>query len=56
MWIALAKHGFTHKEFPGFEGAFMSVKAPEGTELFLFDEDFLGETYEVEESDELPNL
>jgi len=56
VWIALAKHGFVHKEFPGFEGAFMSVRAPEGTELFLFDEDFLGEAYEVEESDELPNL
>ncbi len=54
VWIALAKHGFVHKEFPGFEGAFMSVRAPEGTELFLFEEDFLGELYEVEESDEPP--
>ena len=54
VWIALAKHGFAHKEFPGFEGAFMSVKAPEGTEIFLFDEDFLGELYEVEETDEPP--
>lgn len=54
VWIGLAKHGFTHKEFPGFEGAFMSIAAPEGTELFLFDEDFLGELYEVEETDELP--
>lgn len=54
VWIALAKHGFAHKEFPGFEGAFMSVKAPEGTEIFLFDEDFLGEAYEVEETDEPP--
>jgi catechol 2,3-dioxygenase-like lactoylglutathione lyase family enzyme len=49
VWIALAKHGFTHKEFPGFEGAFMSVTAPEGTTLYLFDEDFLGELYEVDE-------
>ena len=54
IWIALAKHGFKHKEYPGFEGAFMSVTAPEGTELFLFDEDFLGELYEVEESEEAP--
>jgi len=52
VWIALAKHGFAHHEFPGFEGAFMSIKAPEGTMLFLFDEDFLGELYEVEETDE----
>jgi hypothetical protein len=54
VWIALARHGFEHKEFPGFEGAFMSVRSPEGTELFLFDEDFLGELYEVLETDEAP--
>jgi hypothetical protein len=54
VWIALAQHGFEHKEFPGFEGAFMAVTAPEGTSLFLFDEDFLGELYEVEEVDEAP--
>ncbi len=54
VWIELAKHGWPHKEFPGFEGAFMVITAPEGTELFLFDEDFLGELYEVEESDEPP--
>lgn len=54
VWIAMAQHGFPHKEFPGFEGAFMSITAPEGTELFLFDEDFLGELYEVDESDEPP--
>jgi len=54
VWIGLAQHGFEHKEFPGFEGAFMSMTAPEGTDLFLFDEDFLGELYEVEETDEPP--
>ena len=54
VWIELAKHGFAHKEFPGYEGAFMVINAPEGTQLFLFDEDFLGELYEVEESDEVP--
>jgi len=54
VWIALAKHGFEHKEFPGFEGAFMSVVAPEGTTLFLFDEDYLGEMYEVDESGDAP--
>jgi len=51
VWIALAKHGFVHKEFPGFEGAFMAIEAPEGTTLYLFDEDFLGELIEVEETD-----
>jgi hypothetical protein len=28
----------------------MSIDAPEGTTLFLFDEDYLGELYEVEET------
>lgn len=51
IWIAIAKHGFKHKEFPGFEGAFMVLEAPEGTQLFLFDEDFLGELYEVTEGE-----
>ena len=41
--------GLEVKEFPGFEGAFMVLTAPEGTELFLFDEDFLGEPIEVDE-------
>ena len=54
VWIALAQHGFQHKEYPGFEGAFMLLTAPEGTDLFLFDEDFLGELYEVEETDDSP--
>ena len=49
IWIALAKNGFEHQEFPGYEGAFMVLKAPEGTMLYLFDEDFLGELYEVSE-------
>jgi hypothetical protein len=37
------------KEFPGFEGAFMVLTAPESTRLYLFDEDFLGEPIEVDE-------
>lgn len=48
----IERHGFEHKKFPGFEGAFVSITAPEGTTLFAFDQDFLGEAYEVEESDE----
>ncbi|MDH3613526.1 MAG: hypothetical protein OEU90_00610 [Gammaproteobacteria bacterium] len=47
------KHGLEHQKFPGFEGAFVALKAPEGTMLYAFDEDFLGETIEVEESDDL---
>ena len=47
------KHGLPHEKFPGYEGAFVALKAPEGTMLYAFDEDFLGDTYEVEESDDL---
>ena len=54
VWIALAKNGFQHKEYPGFEGAFMSITAPEGTSIYLFEEDFLGELYQVDESDDPP--
>jgi hypothetical protein len=55
VWIALAKDGYEHHEFPGYEGAFMALKAPEGTNLFLFDEDFLGELYEVSEGGDSPD-
>lgn len=39
-----------YEKFPGFEGAFAAIRAPEGTDLYVFEEDFLGEAYEVEES------
>jgi len=51
VWTAIARHGFQFKEFPGFEGAFMALQAPEGTMLYLFSEDFLGESYEVAETE-----
>jgi len=41
--------GLAAKDFPGFEGAFKVLTAPEGTQLFLFDEDFLGEPIVVDE-------
>ena len=47
------RHGIMHEKFPGYEGAFAAIKAPEGTCLYLFDEDFLGEGIEVDESDDL---
>ncbi len=53
------QQGFNWQKFPGFEGAFGVLTAPEGTRLFVFDEDFLGESYEVDESDdtsEFPQL
>lgn len=50
---ALQKNDLPHQKFPGYEGAFVAVTAPEGTVLYGFDEDFLGEPIEVEESDDL---
>lgn len=47
------RYGYTTKKFPGFEGAFRALQAPEGTSLYLFDEDFLGEGIEVAESDDM---
>jgi len=47
------QHDFTTEKFPGFEGAFRTITAPEGTCLYLFDEDFLGEAIQVDESDDL---
>lgn len=43
-----------HKKYPGFEGAFVELTAPEGTTLFVFSEDFLGESYVVDETDVFP--
>lgn len=50
LMALLEQHGFQHEKFPGFEGAFVAIYAPEGTTLYAFDEDFLGESYEVDES------
>jgi len=46
-------NGLSHQDFPGFEGAFAVLEAPEGTRLYLFDEDFLGEGIEVTEEYEI---
>lgn len=46
----LEQHGIRCQKYPGFEGAFVAIKAPEGTVLYAFEEDFLGEKYEVDES------
>tara|TARA_R110002096_G_scaffold154_2_gene712 strand:- start:24118 stop:24894 length:777 start_codon:yes stop_codon:yes gene_type:complete len=45
----LEQNGMNFKKFPGFEGAFVEIIAPEGTRLFAFEEDFLGEKIEVDE-------
>lgn len=50
LMALLDQRGFDYEKFPGYEGAFVAVRAPEGTTLFAFDEDFLGESYEVDES------
>ena len=46
----LNQRGLRYQKFPGFEGAFVAIQAPEGTTLFVFKEDFLGESYEVDET------
>jgi catechol 2,3-dioxygenase-like lactoylglutathione lyase family enzyme len=56
LLATIDRHGTKTKPFPGFEGAFAELRAPEGTRLYLFDEDFLGETYIVEESGEYEAL
>ena len=43
------RRGLKSQRYPGYEGAFLAIKAPEGTMLYVFDEDFLGEPIEVEE-------
>ena len=53
LFAAIERHGLAHEKFPGFEGAFVVLQAPEGTRLYAFDEDFLGDLIEVEESDDL---
>ena len=50
LMAQLDLHGFHYEKFPGFEGAFAAIRAPEGTILYAVDEDFLGEAYEVDES------
>lgn len=50
LMTLLEQRGFDYEKFPGFEGAFVAIRAPEGTMLYAFDEDFLGEAYEVDES------
>ena len=55
----LEQNDLDFEKFPGFEGAFVAIRAPEGTTLFAFEEDFLGESYEVEETSdtsEFPQL
>lgn len=48
----IEQHGLKHAMYPGFEGALMEIVAPEGTRLYVFDSDFLGEAYEVEVSED----
>jgi hypothetical protein len=52
----IERHNLDHEMYPGYEGAFVAINAPEGTKLFVFDEDFLGETYEVDESGDVSDF
>lgn len=53
LFATIERHGLPHEKFPGYEGAFVALQAPEGTRLYAFEEDFLGDLIEVEESDDL---
>ncbi len=53
LFATIERHGLAHEKFPGYEGAFVALRAPEGTMLYAFGEDFLGDLIEVEESDDL---
>jgi len=48
----LERHGIRSEKFPGYEGAARVIEAPEGTRLYVFKEDFLGEAYEVSETED----
>lgn len=48
---AVGAHAIRCQKFPGYEGAFAVLQAPEGLRLYLFDEDFLGEGIEVTEGE-----
>ena len=50
LLATLEHHGIAYEKYPGFEGAMLKIAAPEGTPLYAFDSDFLGEKYEVDES------
>ena len=50
------RHGLPHERYPGFEGALIMLRSPEGTPLYVFDEDFLGEPIEVDESGDLDDF
>lgn len=50
---AIRQRGLVYEKFPGYEGAFVVLRAPEGTSIYLFENDFLGDLYEVSEIDEV---
>lgn len=52
LMSVVRQNGLRHKVFPGFEGAFVELQAPEGSTLYVFTEDFLGESYVVEQEDD----
>lgn len=52
----LEQNNMDFQKYPGFEGAFVEIRSPAGTILYAFEEDFLGESYEVEESGYYPEL
>lgn len=56
LMALIEQRGFNFEKYPGYEGAFVAIRAPEGTTLFVFEEDFLGESYEVDESGDVADF
>lgn len=56
LMALIRQRGFDFEKYPGYEGAFVAIRAPEGTTLYVFEEDFLGEPYEVDESGDLADF
>jgi len=50
LMAVLEKNDMDYEKYPGFEGAFVEIRSPAGTILYAFEEDFLGESYEVDET------
>jgi catechol 2,3-dioxygenase-like lactoylglutathione lyase family enzyme len=53
---AVERRGLSCTFTPGYEGARLAFATLEGLTLYIFDEDFLGESYEISESDDLSDF
>lgn len=52
----IERHGLVHQMYPGFEGALLALKAPEGSMLYIFEEDFISASFGVDETGTVSEL